>query len=155
LAQYLIFIYTTISASKRKIKNLIEKYHGQYNSKKDFTTLAAWKYARELKIFFYVQVLPKIHSEEKLTLGHQIRKTLISITANIAEGYGRFHYKEGIQFYRVSRASLYELKDHLITCYDLNYINRKLLVLGIKKIEKTKITLNGYISFTKNRTKTI
>ena len=132
---------------------MIEKYHGQYNSGKDFTTLAAWKYARELKIFFYGQVLPKIHYEDKLTLGYQIRKTLISITANIAEGYGRYHYREGIQFYRVSRASLYELKDHLITCYDLNYISRQLLLLGIKRIEKTKITLNGYISFTKNLAK--
>jgi four helix bundle protein len=108
-----------------------------------------WKYARELKIYFYGKILPCIQFEEKLTLGRQIRKTLISITANIAEGYGRYHFKKGIQFYRVSRASLYELKDHLITCYDLNYIKRQLLVLGIKKIEKTKITLNGYIFFTR------
>jgi four helix bundle protein len=143
-----------LSAIKRKTIILLEKYHGYYNSDKDFTSLAAWKYARELKIYFYGNILPCIRFEEKLTLGHQIRKTLISITANIAEGYGRYHFKEGIQFYRVSRASLYELKDHLITCYDLNYINRQLLVLGIKKIEKTKITLNGYISFTKTRAKT-
>jgi four helix bundle protein len=133
----------------------LHKHRGYYNSDKDFTTLAAWQYARDLKLFFYSQVLPTIRYEEKKTLGYQIRKTLISITANIAEGYGRYHYREGIQFYRVSRASLYELKDHLITCYDLGYINRQLLVSGNKQIEKTKITLNGYISFTKNRTKYI
>lgn len=127
------------------------KRQGYYNSDKDFTTLAAWQYARELKLFFYDQIIPRIRSEEKLTLGFQIRKTLISITANLAEGYGRYHFKEGIQFYRISRASLYELKDHLITCYDLNYINRQLLVAGIKKIEQSKITLNGFISFTQNQ----
>jgi len=122
-----------------------------YKSEKDFTTLAAWKYARELKLYFYDQILPKIRSEEKLTLGYQIRKTLISITANLAEGYGRYHFKEGVQFYRISRVSLYELKDHLITCYDLNFINKQILTSGIKKIEKTKITLNGFISFTQNQ----
>ncbi len=123
----------------------------KYNSKKDFTSLVAWKNARHLKKYFYGSILQRIRSEEKFTLGHQIRKTLISITANIAEGYGRYHYKEGIQFYRISRAALYELKDHLITCFDLNYINKELLKEGLNKIEQVKITLNGFIHYTKNQ----
>jgi four helix bundle protein len=132
---------------------LFKNNNVNYNSEKDFTSLAAWKYARELKILIYNQILPRIRHEEKLTLGHQIRKTLISITANIAEGYGRYHFREGVQFYRISRASLYELKDYLITCYDLNYINKQLLFSGIKKIEQTKITLNGFISYTQKQSK--
>lgn len=122
-----------------------------YNYKKDFTSLVAWERAREVKKYFYNIILQRIQIEEKYTLGHQIRKTLISITANIAEGYGRYHYKEGIQFYRISRASLYELKDHLITCFDLNYINKELLKEGLNKIEQAKITLNGFIHYTKNQ----
>jgi four helix bundle protein len=137
----------------KKEKSFLRKDPGFYDSEKDFTTLVAWKYSRELKLYFYRSILPKIKIEERSTLAYQIRKTLISITANIAEGYGRYHFKEGIQFYRVSRASLYELKDHLITCYDLNYINRESLVSGIKKIEQTKITLNGFISFTHKQSK--
>lgn len=55
-----------------------------------------------------------------------MRKASISVTANIAEGYGRFHYQELLQFFRIARGSLYELKDHLISCNDLSYIEADL-----------------------------
>lgn len=74
-----------------------------YKVYKDFTTLECWKLARKVKLFFYEKVLPKLPQEEKYNLGNQIRDAAISATANIAEGYGRFHYKESIQFYRISR----------------------------------------------------
>ena len=87
-----------------------------YNTGKDFTSLQAWQKAREVKLFFYKKILLKLPKEEKYCLNTQIRRAAVSITANIAEGYGRFHYQEGIQFYRISKASLNELKDHLIAC---------------------------------------
>ncbi len=118
-----------------------------YDFEKDFTSLLTWKYIRELKVYFYRYILPKIPDIDKWSLGHQIRKTLISTSANIAEGYGRYHYQEGIQFYRISRASLYELKDHLTTCLDLQIINYQSFEKGIKLIERAKRTLNGYIKF--------
>jgi len=61
----------------------------------------------------YEMIIPKLPVEEKYCLSNQIRKTSISITANIAGGYGPYYYHEGIQFYRIARGSLYELKDHL------------------------------------------
>jgi four helix bundle protein len=61
--------------------------------------------------------------------------------------------EEGIQFYRISRGSLYELKDHLISCYDLGYIKDELSTEGIKLIEEAKITLNGFINFVKKQIK--
>ncbi len=81
----------------------------------------------------------------------QIRKAGVSATANISEGYGRFHYQEGIQFYRISRGSIYELKDHLITCFDLEYIDKNLYNEGLQLIETAKRILNGYIKFVKNQ----
>ena len=75
----------------------------------------------------------------------------MSTTANIAEGYGRFHYQEGIQFYRISRASLYELKDHLSSCLDFGYVKQELVDECLNLIEKAKITLNGYINYIKNK----
>jgi len=62
---------------------------------------------------------------EKFSLTAQIKRSSRSITANIAEGYGRFHYKETIQFFRQSRGSLFETLDHLTTAIDEGYINEE------------------------------
>ena len=119
----------------------------KYNDQKDFTTLEAWKKARLVKLFFYIEVIPHLPAEEKFNLNIQIRKASVSGTANISEGYGRYHYQEGIQFYRISRGSIYELKDHIISCYDFNFISKEVFEKGISLIEDAKITLNGYIKF--------
>jgi len=124
-----------------------------YNENKDFTSLEAWKKARIVKLFFYREVIPLLPVEEKYNLDIQIRKSSVSATANISEGYGRFNFQEGIQFYRISRASMYELKDHLISCYDFKYLNKDIYDKGISLIEDTKITLNGYINFVKSQLK--
>lgn len=122
-----------------------------YDERRDFVTLEAWNKARAVKLFFYQKVLPKLPIEEKYQLGKQIRDASISCTANIAEGYGRYHYKEGMQFYRIARASLYELKDHLISCYDLEFIGKEIYDEGLLLIEEGKRTLNGYIKFVKKK----
>ena len=124
-----------------------------YDSSRDFTTLDAWKKARLVKLFFYKEVIPKLTIEEKFNLNSQIRRAAISVTANISEGYGRYHYQEGIQFYRVARGSLYDLKDHLTSCYDLGFISKDLLQKGFILIEDAKRTLNGYIKFVESRKK--
>ncbi len=122
-----------------------------YDAGKDFITLDAWKKARLVKLFFYNEVIPKLPIEEKFNLGVQIRKASVSITANISEGYGRYHYQEGIQFYRISRGSLYELKDHLLSCHDFDFINNDIFDKGISLIEDAKVKLNGYIKYVKVR----
>ena len=109
---------------------------GTYKTYKDFTTLECWKLARKVKLFFYEKILPKLPKEEKYNLGNQIRNAAISATANIAEGYGRFHFKESIQFYRISRGSQFELKDHLISCLDLKYIDSWISQLHLEQIYK-------------------
>jgi len=139
---------------EQKDDSNVEDVVSKYNSFKDFTTLDAWKKARLVKLFFYKEVIPHLPVEEKFNLNIQIRKAGVSGTANISEGYGRYHYQEGIQFYRISRGSIYELKDHLISCYDFNYISKEVFEKGISLIEDTKVTLNGYIKFV-NSQKTI
>ena len=120
---------------------------------RDFTSLEAWKKTREVKLFFYKKILPKLPPEEKFNLNTQIRKAAVSGTANIAEGYGRYHYKEGVQFYRISRGSLFELKDHLLSCFDLSYITKNLFDEGIALIESARKLLNGYINYTLDQIK--
>lgn len=125
--------------------------HSSYDEQKDFTSLICWKDARKVKLYFNLKILPQIPQNEKFNLEFQMRKALSSISANIAEGYGRFHYQEGLQFYRIARGSLYELKDHLITIYDLKAIEKKVLLEGVALIEKNKVSLNGFIIFVKNQ----
>jgi four helix bundle protein len=126
----------------------------EYNSRKDYTSLEAWKKVRLVKLFFYKNVIPLVPPEEKFNLNIQIRKAAVSATANIAEGYGRYHYQEGIQFYRIARGSLYELKDHIISCHDMQFIMSEDFDKGISLIEDAKVTLNGFIKYVKIRKET-
>jgi four helix bundle protein len=135
------------------MENVFEDSQGVYNKNRDFTSLFCWQDARKVKLFFYNKILPLLPNEEKFNLDIQLRKTLCSSTANIAEGYGRYHYQEGLQFYRISKGSTYESKDHLISCFDLGYINNDFYNEGLELIEKAKISLNGYIKFVKTQKK--
>ena len=132
------------------VDSVLEPFSG-YNRDKDFTTLKAWKNAREVKLFFYKKVIPVLPASEKYNLDTQIRKASISTTANIAEGYGRFYYSEGIQFYHISRASISELNDHLISCLDIEYIKEDDYNKGLNLIETAKVSINGYINYVKQR----
>jgi hypothetical protein len=85
------------------LKFRVEEPKADYDVNRDFMTLEAWQKARDVKLFFYRKILPKLPAQEKYNLDIKIRKASVSGTANISEGYGRFHYQEGIQFYRISR----------------------------------------------------
>lgn len=126
---------------------------GEYKAYKDFTTLECWRLARKVKLFFYEKIIPKLPKEEKYNLGSQIRDAAISATSNIAEGYGRFHYKESIHFYRISRGSQFELKDHLISCLDLKFITDDIYKEGKQLLESSLKALNGYINWVQNLSK--
>lgn len=147
-----------LSESHSNFQELIEgevicESFEEYRSEKDFTSLTCWKKCQNVKLFTYKHIISEIPKFEKENLGEQIRKAAVSCTANIAEGYGRFHYQEGLQFYRIARGSLYELKDHLISCRDLQLIQTDTFDKGIEKIEEAKKVLNGYIRFVKDKTK--
>jgi len=70
-----------------------------------------------------------------------------SITANIAEGFGRFHHQENIQFSRQSRGSPDETLEHMITAYDEKYITKELLSEINKDYKECLKQLNGYIKY--------
>ena len=74
-----------------------------------------------------------------------------SITANIAEGHGRFHFQENIQFCRVARGSITECLDHLICAFDCGYISKELVDNFEKEIEEISRMINGYINYLKKK----
>jgi four helix bundle protein len=113
-----------------------------------FEDLEVYKKTREFRkeIYNLIRELPK---DEKINLCLQMRRAATSITNNIAEGFGRYHFQENIQFCRQARGSINELIDDLNVCLDENYINKeKIDVLKIKAYELIKI-LNGYIAHPK------
>lgn len=67
------------------------------------------------------------------------------VTANIAEGYGRYHFKENVQCCRIARGSGHELIDHLITCQDEQYVTMEEAKRLRQDLFRFLRTLNGYI----------
>lgn len=116
----------------------------------DFQNLTCWKSAHELKkkIASLVKDFPE---SERFRLSDQIIRSSRSVTANIAEGYGRFHFKDQIRFCIHSRGSLVELYDHLITAKNENYISAEILLSFHKDINDSILLLNGYIKYLKKR----
>jgi four helix bundle protein len=92
--------------------------------------------------------------EEKFLLTGQIKDSSRSVTANIAEGSGRYHYQENIQFCRQSRGSLTETLDHFITAFDEEYIDEVLLIAMREKYRNCLKLLNGYIAYLKRQKET-
>ena len=89
-----------------------------------FEQLEVWKKAREIRIFV-MKVIQKLPKEEKYGLFMQLKRSSRSISNNIAEGFGRFHFQENIQFCRVARGSLTETLDHMIIALDEGYISEE------------------------------
>ncbi len=88
---------------------------------RDFKDLLVWQEARELRKEIY-RVTQSLPDSEKYGLRSQLRRAASSVSANIAEGFGRFGYQENAQLCRQARGSLYELRDHLTTCVDEGYL---------------------------------
>ncbi len=115
-------------------------------AEKGFEDLKAWQLARQLMIECH-KLAESLPPCERYDLAAQIRRSSKSVMANIAEGYGRYHYLDSLRFYYIARGSLNETINHVITAYDLGYISeirfQELYDLG----RETERTLNGYIGY--------
>src|ERR1043165_7657235 len=117
-----------------------------------FTELEAWKLSRKLKLQVY-ELLPSIPRDEKFELVQQLRRSVRSIPTNIAEGHGRFTFKDQYNFCVMARGSLMETLNHLIDAYDCKYISTEVLNTFKSQIDEVGRVLNGYMSFLKLRMK--
>lgn len=86
--------------------------------------LASWKASRELRMNIS-KLVKGFPEDEKFRLKNQILRSSRSVSVNIAEGFGRFHFQENIQFCRIARGSLYETQDHLICALDEKFISKE------------------------------
>jgi four helix bundle protein len=111
-----------------------------------FEDLEVWKKCRQLRIDISV-LLKQFPDEEKYRLIDQLKRCSRSVTANIAEGHGRFHYQDNLKFCRNARGSLNEILDHLICAQDESLITDKQLHNLRESYNDCFRLLNGYISF--------
>ncbi|MBL4715757.1 MAG: four helix bundle protein [Bacteroidia bacterium] len=117
---------------------------------RSFKDLEVWQVSTELRREFegFAKSLPK---NELYRLADQIIRASRSVTNNIAEGYGRFHLQENIQFCRQSRGSVYELIDHLIIANDNSYISQEVFIQYESLCIRVIKLINGYIRYLGNQ----
>ena len=114
-----------------------------------FEDLACWKKCRALRLFVAKEAIPALPKEERYRLGEQLLRAARSTTANIAEGYGRFHYLDNAKFCSNSRGSCWEVLDHLITASDEALLPPPLIERGKVLVHGAVKLLNGYMSYLK------
>ena len=115
---------------------------------KSFTDLKAWKESHRLVVDIYKETrdFPK---SEMYGLTNQIRRSAVSITSNIAEGFGRQGMKEKIQFYYLAQGSLIELKSQLLVARDIKYLKEDDFKNLAEQVNKAHALLQGLIKKSK------
>ena len=113
---------------------------------RSFEELECWKACTEVRRFI-TQLVRTYPKEEKFGLVDDMKRAARSTTHNIAEGFGRYHFQENIQFCRMSRGSLCELIDQLITSKDEGFITDSDYAKGRELISRAMALLNGYINY--------
>ena len=111
--------------------------------------LQVWVRAKDFGLKIYKQVLPLLPAEEKWNLNQQLRRSSLSISANIAEGHGRFYYQDNVRFCYIARGSLDEALSHLIFAFEADFIPVTLYNELETEGEEIDKMLNGYIGFLK------
>src|SRR4030042_5834868 len=89
-----------------------------------FTDLDSWREGHRFVIEVY-NLTKRFPQTEIFGLVSQMRRSAISITSNIAEGFNRFNYKEKIQFYSFALGSVAEIQSQLLVCRDVHLISNQ------------------------------
>ncbi len=107
--------------------------------------LEVYKISKSLSEHAWV-IYKRMKLEFKFTIGKQFINSIDSIGANIAEGFGRYHYKDSIKFYYNSRGSLWEAKHWISLLHERNFINDKEFQGMTNNLKILGIKLNNFIN---------
>lgn len=116
----------------------------------DFFDLNSWKESHNLAVTIY-KIIDDFPSVEKYGVCDQLRRASSSVSANIAEGFGRFHFNDKIKFYFQARGSLKEVQNFLLLARDLKYINNEKCTLIWKQSKVAEKLINGLIKSTEKQ----
>ncbi|MBN2119095.1 MAG: four helix bundle protein [Anaerolineales bacterium] len=114
--------------------------------KRGFEDLECYKLALEVmsNVHAFSRTLPP---EEKYDLYVQIRRSSKSVTGNIGEGYGRYHYLDSLHYYSIARGELNETLAHLINAKVLSYIEQPEFEALYQLIRQAEQALNGFMAY--------
>ena len=115
-----------------------------------FENMKAWQEARKLVVDIY-RLLDEFPVIEKYALCDQIRRAIVSVPSNLAEGSGRISAKEQLHFYEIAYGSLMESYNQLIIASDLNYVDEENFKKIQPQIDTVARMLNGLCSSLKNK----
>jgi len=112
----------------------------------NYFELEVWKRCRCLvkDVYTLSRAFPR---EESFGLTAQLRRCVVSVPSNVAEGCGRNSAKDTLQFLYVARGSLYELETQLCLAFDLSYILEEKLNVILAEVTECKKLLNGFINY--------
>jgi four helix bundle protein len=122
----------------------------QQNQFRTFEDLEVYQVARELRKKMY-GVARQLPDFEKFALSSQIRRAAVSLTNNMAEGHGRYHFADQVRFFLGSRGSLQELVDDLNFCADEKYISSDKISELKNEAWRVLGLINGYLRCLRNR----
>ena len=111
---------------------------------KSFTNLNAWREAHVLVLWVY-KITRQFPKEEIFVLVSQMRRCVVSVSSNIAEGFSRKTKKEKDQFYHTSLGSITELQNQLLISRDLHYLSKEEFAKIAEQTVKVSKLVNGLI----------
>lgn len=113
---------------------------------RSYTALSVWQQSRQLtrRVYELTKQFPK---DELFGLTNQLRRAAVSPPSNIAEGCGRQHTRDTLQFLFIARGSLFEVETQLYLAFDLSYLNEKTLQTLLSDVTSCKKLLQGFIRY--------
>ncbi|TMP94682.1 MAG: four helix bundle protein [Verrucomicrobia bacterium] len=115
-----------------------------------FEDLEVYKAAREFRKKMY-GVARRLPDFEKFGLASQIRRAAVSLTNNMAEGHGRYHFADQVRFFLGSRGSLQELVDDINVCNDEKYLEGDEITELKGEAWRVLGLINGYLRYLRDR----
>jgi four helix bundle protein len=132
------------------LKRHYEKHQGNEQPFRTFEDLEVYKNARQFRKSMYA-VTRKLPDFERYELSSQLRRAAVSLTNNIAEEHGRYHFLDQIRFMLHSRGSLEELLDELNVCIDERYLPPEKIDSLKQQGWRVRQLIDGYVRYLQDR----
>lgn len=114
-----------------------------------FEDMTVWQESQELAVLIY-SITKKFPKEELYSITSQLRRAASSVSANIAEGFGRDSNKDKAHFYHIARGSLLETKNFIYLSAKLGYMSQEDVTRCIDSADSINNQITAILKYFKN-----